>query len=451
MGKTGNILLLSLVMAACGPVPHFRLDRFACRPLARKTLARALAGPSWPTFMGNMQRTGARAGKAISAPKLRWKRYIGVPGYLNNPVIHDGLVVVGSSGSLWNGGDNRDGLYAFELRTGRPKWRYRTQHDVNGISAASGLLIAGTDAHWVFALDIRNGLYRWGYRAKGAVYGSPLILDDRVYVADAAGWVTALDLQNGWPLWSLSKSKGFRGAIASDGARLYVAGMDSVVQALDRSNGRTLWRFSLARSKALPYAVSLKGIYATPVVAQGMVFIAYVRDSYYNDPPLVALDQGSGKLRWKATWPGRDGAELSGNFRSTPVYHRGRLYFALSYSNRVFAVDARTGRVNWTRAVGLCMHRHWSSAALGGGLLYQPRFDGVVTALDRKGKLRWQYNLSRKARSPSYRMKNNRSMSKCFWKAFYSLHPIYGSATYHPSGLLLITSGEGYLFALGQK
>ena len=83
-----------------------------------------------------------------------------------------------------------------------------------------------------------------------------------------------------------------------------------------------------------------------------------------------------------------------------PVIGYGRLYFGTNHG-RVLAVDARTGKVAWSRAFGRCIA---ASPALGGGVVYvslmsrAPCNDpdrsapGFLVALDaRTGRLLWRF------------------------------------------------------------
>src|SRR2546429_5985634 len=84
---------------------------------------------------------------------------------------------------------------------------------------------------------------------------------------------------------------------------------------------------------------------ASPAVGNGVVYIGFM------DPPpcrgtapsfLAALDARTGKTVWRFR---------AGVIESSPLLVGGRVYFG-SWDHRVYALDAHTGRLEWSLSTG---------------------------------------------------------------------------------------------------
>jgi outer membrane protein assembly factor BamB len=77
---------------------------------------------------------------------------------------------------------------------------------------------------------------------------------------------------------------------------------------------------------------------------------------------------------------------------SSPCYHDGRVYGALSDEGKVFCVDAATGEFKWKADTGSAIYD--SSFCWGGGHVFIGCVNGTLNNLDaQNGKIEWQYRL----------------------------------------------------------
>jgi outer membrane protein assembly factor BamB len=105
------------------------------------------------------------------------------------------------------------------------------------------------------------------------------------------------------------------------------------------------------------------------------------------DGRLYALDARSGRLRWSAG----DGA--LGGLYATPSVANGRVFVG-STDGRIYAFDAATGRSLWSVRTGSYVY---SPAALSGGTAYVGSYDHRLYALAQAtGAVRWTFD----ARAP---------------------------------------------------
>ncbi len=113
----------------------------------------------------------------------------------SSPAVANGRVFVGS----------RDGfLYAVDAASGRQLWRVDHQMSwVNTSPAVSGdLVFAGSsDERFIQAVDVATGKERWRVTTERAVWSSPAIAENHVYVGDGSGTIYALDRATGQERW----------------------------------------------------------------------------------------------------------------------------------------------------------------------------------------------------------------------------------------------------------
>ncbi|MFP5391663.1 MAG: PQQ-binding-like beta-propeller repeat protein [Gammaproteobacteria bacterium] len=140
------------------------------------------------------------------------------------------------------------------------------------------------------------------------------------------------------------------------------------------------------------------GISSTPAVVDGMVFVLA------RDGQVHAVEAASGKPVWTFRTQGEAAFSTYGLYEtplaaglvpdpwdfylSSPLAHKGRIYVGSSDA-RVYALDAKTGKLEWTYKTGGMVH---SSPVLAGANIVVGSWDGAVYALDAdSGALRWRY------------------------------------------------------------
>lgn len=112
---------------------------------------------------------------------MLWRSEVGISGWLDNPVIADGAVYVGSAGVAQFSQDRLDGIHSVDLVTGQRRWFYTTELDVNAVSVSGNYVVATGDEGRVWVIDARDGDLVWTELLGVPVFGSPLILGDIVY------------------------------------------------------------------------------------------------------------------------------------------------------------------------------------------------------------------------------------------------------------------------------
>ncbi len=400
------------------------------------------ADPTSAMFQGTPERTGCFSAPTISEPTILWTAEVGLQGWLNNPVISDGVVFVGSAGSVQFEGDRRDGVYAIDLATGDELWFYRANNDVNGVAVSGDLVIATGDEYAVWGIDVTSGRPVWSALLGGSVFGAPLIIDDLVFVGDASGTLTALNLNTGQIQWKATVAGDIRGGPASDGELVYVVGEDREVLAATL-DGQEVWRTTVEGP-----AGARTSVFAAPTVAGDYLIISLVRDAVFADPGLIALDKSTGDLVWRAS----DAAGVKtewGSVRSSPAVAGDMLVYGDTYSSQLIAVSIETGETLWSVEVGVFCYRHWSSPIVVSGQAILPRYDGGVYSVDlvSRSKL-WEIYIGDPTLRGNFPL--DYGPDSCSWDPVQGAS-VLASPTVAEDGTIVVGTLTGFLFAIGDE
>jgi outer membrane protein assembly factor BamB len=187
----------------------------------------------------------------------------------------------------------------------------------------------------------------------GATETSPVIVGNRIYVADYDGIVYCLRGGNGQTLWTFRAGGAVKGAIAYDRGRIFFGSYDGELYALRAGDGK---------------------LYSTPSVAYSRVYLGS------TDGHVYSFGEQSGKLRWSY----RTGGFVYGS----PAVWRGRILVG-SYDRTFYALDAATGALLWKfQANGPIS----GSATVVDGIVYFATLERRTYGLDaRTGKQVWTY------------------------------------------------------------
>ena len=399
----------------------------------------------WTTFQGGPERQGCTSAPRIETPRVLWRSELGVSGWLNNPVIEEGIVYVGSAGAAQFAADRLDGIYSFVLATGEFRWRYTTELDVNSVSVGNGVVVGVGDEGRVWAIDGASGALLWQTDLQVGVFASPLIIPERnmVVIGAGSGDVVTFDLERGGtPLWRAQVAGPVRGGPSSDGERIYIAGETHEVLAVDL-DGNQIWRANVLARGA---SADDTRIFAAPTITDDLVIVTFVRTNVFAEPAIEALDKFTGEEVWRSE-------DLAGikvewaNIRSSPAVAGDSLVYAEGYSSELIVIDLITGQTTWSAEVGPFCYPHWPSVAINNGYAYVARHDGGLYAVD----------LAAQEPEPVWRIYLGLSSAagfpdghSCDWgpEGGYS---ILASPAVSPEGVVVIGTLEGQLIAVGDR
>lgn len=396
----------------------------------------------WSTFQAGTERQGCVSVPRIETPRIMWRYEAGISGWLNNPVIDDGAVFVGSAGVAQFSGDRLDGIHSIDLATGNRRWFYTTELDVNSVSVRNDVVVATGDEGRIWALSARDGTLLWTDDLQVGVFGSPLMLDDMIIIGAGDGSITPYDYDGNRLSWQRRVDGPIRGGASSDGERIYVAGETHEVLALTK-NGEQVWRVQVVARGA---GADEARIFAAPTVTEDLVIISLVRADVFGEPALVALDKDTGEVVWRSV----DRAALKAgdwaNIRSSPAVAGDFLVYAEGYSNELVVLGLASGETEWSAAVGPFCYPHWPSVAINGGYAYVARHDGGLYAVDladRSGEFAWEIYIGLSNGSGAFPEGH-----QCDWGPETG-HSILASPAVSPEGVVVVGSLEGWIMAIG--
>ncbi|MEZ5965161.1 MAG: PQQ-binding-like beta-propeller repeat protein [Planctomycetota bacterium] len=220
--------------------------------------------------------------------------------------------------------------------------------------------IGGDDAGLLAMTLVRQPV--WTASLNGAVTQTPALSDDAVLAVDRSGRITCLDLADGKERWHLD-TRDLSGLLPRPllfGDRVVVGSVDGSVRCLDVRSGKTNWM-----RKELPVEVAAVGL--------GDLWVAAV-----STGRLVALDSGSGDLRYDVPLPGRPaGLAISGPTAC-----------CVTTQGDVLGIAASNGRILWQAPLGQVIT---VPPTVADGSAYVVGEDGAVAAFDLEtGKQRWR-------------------------------------------------------------
>lgn len=244
-----SIALLSLFASlslAAQPAAHYQAD----------PQRSGLSPETGPIFLETERWSRPMPGPVTGLVFDRGVVYAGAPGVLHavnpgngadfwafsRPGQFSAVAVVGNV--VYAGAGNT--LYAITRGTGVEIWSFDTGAS---ISASAPLVIdneifLGNAAGTVFAVDATTGALDW-QRNIGSPVRYPLTKAKNIVVAVTASGMTALKDDSGSPQWTLSLPNGAQfNAAASDGRQIYAGAQGNDFYSIKASNGHIDWVFN---------------------------------------------------------------------------------------------------------------------------------------------------------------------------------------------------------------
>ena len=162
--------------------------------------------------------------------------------WASSPLVQDGVAFIGS-------GDGN--VYAFDLASGKERWRFRTGGRVRATPTSDGASIfVGSFDGTMYALVPGTGQLKWKYKTEGNPYfpvgsiqSSAAVRDGRVIFGSRDYNLYALDAESGRLLWkNLHKESWVVASPAVADGRVYVGSSDGrFMRCNDAATGAEIW------------------------------------------------------------------------------------------------------------------------------------------------------------------------------------------------------------------
>jgi outer membrane protein assembly factor BamB len=192
-----------------------------------------------------------------------------------------------------------------------------------------------------------------------AIYSSPVIADDLVYVGGYNGKVYAFSRTEvrQEPRWVYPRQDNVGGSIIGgiiyNNGKLYFGSANNKVFSLDAADGFKEWEIDLPDK-----------VWSTPAILNDTLYIGCF------DKKLYALNIADGSIEWDY--------ETEGTIVSTPVVDGNTVYFS-SFDRYLYALNAATGTLKWKYQAD---NWFWAKPVLYDGTIYAPCLDGKVYIID---------------------------------------------------------------------
>jgi len=278
-----------------------------------------------------------------------------------------------------------------------------------GTTVHDGIIYAGSTDGRVVAINSSTENLEWSYSiapvtapssglscgqtsATTAIYGTPVVDRDIVYIGTYSGQVYALTIARGADRWVYPRT-GSIGAIVGSpviaNETIYISSSDSMVYALDTIHGDLKWKSEILDEEGKRH----EKLWTSVVVHDGAVYMSTF------DGHIYALSAETGELDWSF--------ESEAGFTSSPVIDEDTIFLG-SFDRYLYAVKIGSDVPMWKfpeeKPAG---NWFWASPIVNEGIVYAGCLDGKVYAIEAQtgGKL-WEFDAGNAIVSPPVLMDN---------------------------------------------
>jgi hypothetical protein len=250
----------------------------------------------WPTYRGDLQRSGFYRTFPKGNLKLTWRKELWqeLTGPRAEVITGDGAAFLGTYAGR---------MYAWDVADGKQRWVVQTGGPIGHSAAiAKGAIYFGSMDRHFRCVDAASGHERWSFEAEEGIWVAPCTTKELVLFGDRAGRFHALDLASGGERWRFDSAGPIltTASLSEDGERVVFASEDMIVRCLRVEDGALLWE-----SSKLP-GLSIRD-YA-PVIAKDLIFLTTnpVKDFH------TLLDQHQRMLVERTGWTAKEQRYIPG-------------------------------------------------------------------------------------------------------------------------------------------
>lgn len=189
-----------------------------------------------------------------------------------------------------------------------------------------------------------------------ALYGTPAVTDDAVFVPTYDGILYALDAETSDVDWLFDTEEPLIGGVVASLNTVYFGSTDGNVYALDAASGALRWE---------PFETG-EAVWSTPALAGGTLYVTSL------DGRLYAIDPATGIERWSFS--------TDAGIASPPVVdEEAGLVYVGGLDSHLRAIDIETHEERWALKVD---NWFWTRPLVVEGIVYAGSLDGNVYAIE---------------------------------------------------------------------
>ncbi len=235
------------------------------------------------TLSENPKKSGQVLAYDIATGKLRWRAYIEQGGKPGGGVWSSPVIDAASNTVYVGTGDPDDGVQAFNLKTGRLLWHWRSVvQDVGDTDVGAGpmlyrdshkqlrVVVGGKNGN-IYTLDAKTGHLLWQTHVGEHVFSSPAFASGMIYAVGVTGQkatIWALDAKTGTPRWHHDLPTIVYASPAILGQTLYLPLGDG----FEPGDGG-IAVFNLANGQQLQYTLLHTTLSSSPAVIPSWLFV----------------------------------------------------------------------------------------------------------------------------------------------------------------------------------
>jgi len=234
---------------------------------------------------------------------------------------------------------------------------------------------------------------KWKFKTNGKIFSTPAVAGGLVYFGSSDHNLYAVRIADGSLAWKFRTGQGVNSSPAVDNGLVYFTSLDGNFYAVNAETGEVKWKFAtegerrftangihgiqpVTESMPDPFDVFL----SSPTLSGGMVYFGS------GDHNVYALDAKTGTLQWKFA--------TGDVVHATPAVADGVVYIG-SWDRNLYALGANNGALLWKFQTGDDPKQHNqiglpSSASVTDGVVLFGCRDGHFYAVDaRTGQQKW--------------------------------------------------------------
>lgn len=346
------------------------------------------AGADWPLFRGDPLQTGVASEALPGKLEVRWKVEL-KKGIESTAAIVKDTVYVGCFD---------DHLYAFELATGKPRWKTKLGPISAPVSVYQGKVFVGDEDGKFHCVEAASGKPIWSFEIDAEITGGANFAGDKVIFGGHDSTLYCLDIKTKAVQWTVKIEGGpVKGSAVIANGKTFVAGCDSNLHVIDVKTGKTDAKIELSGQVAATTTVRDKTVYVGNMNNEMQAIDLVKKDALWSCPSkrgqafyssaavtdklvvvgnrdklVYALDRLTGKPVW--TFPADRAVDCS------PVIAGDRVYFG-STGGTFYVVDLAKGKLLESMPLGQGII---ASPAVAHGCLVIGTTDGVLYCFGKK-------------------------------------------------------------------
>ncbi len=337
---------------------------------------------SWPMYLGDHTHQGYSASEIPmeNTTDILWgQRVDGLMGTAS-PIVHDGVVYIGSGNGHMRGFDIDTGEIVWDIHIGNHRIRAAATVD-------NGTIYFGADNGHLYGFRISDKVKTLDVNLKGSeIESSPLIVEERIFIGVVGSFLKnhrfhAVDIDTGEINWTLSMGDlenyyGYKETASYWNGRIYIGDGNGTIFCLDKDgfwdgndgphiseDNTSMTSPDIIWKVDGPFALS-----TDTMIAEGNVYYGNVVGRFF------CRDALTGDSIWnKSLGKGERSIQSSATYKDGRVYLTARNTVGVFEGASVFSLDSATGGQIWRFNISGQIITESAPIIIDGGLVFGSR------------------------------------------------------------------------------